>query len=271
LSQQDLPPAATALSEIRAKLGSQSPAFFLDFDGTLAPIVLKPEDAEMPSETIEVLRLLSGRYPVCIVSGRPLDFLRARIDLPAIFYAAGHGHRIVGPPDSGVDFEVGPDDSGDLEAATYALGAALRNVAGALLEVKEVSVAVHYRRVAESDRPMVKEAVDEVLRDSSSLRLMEGKMVYELMPDISWGKGEAVKWLLNYLQPMMTEVFPICVGDDVTDEEMFAAVKGRGASLIVGEPDRPTQADYRLASPADVPGFLRMFAAPSAGAQKVVV
>ncbi len=88
-------------------------------------------------------------------------------------------------------------------------------------------------------------------------------MVYELMPDVGWGKGQAVLWLLNHLQPLMAEAFPICVGDDITDEEMFAAVKGRGLSVVVGDPRRPTQADYSLDDPSQLAGFLRALIGPS--------
>ncbi len=102
------PRALVGLPEIKAMLGIRPPVFFLDFDGTLAPIVERPEMAEMPANTRESLRALAEAHPVCVVSGRPLDFLRAKVGLDTVFYAADHGHRIVGPAGSSVDFEIVP-------------------------------------------------------------------------------------------------------------------------------------------------------------------
>jgi trehalose-phosphatase len=243
----------------------------LDFDGTLAPIVPRPEMAEMPVGARRTLKLLAQTYPVCVVSGRPLDFLRYEVGLDDIYYAADHGHHVVGPPGSHVDFQIAPDDSAELDAATHILRDALRDVRDVSLEAKEVSMAVHYRQVAEDDRAVVREAVDEALRASPGLRMMEGKMVYELLPDIAWGKGQAVRWLMDRLQPTMTGLFAVCVGDDLTDEEMFAAVRGRGISVLVGDPERPTQADYYLSDPSQVGGFLLAITARSGGPQEDVV
>lgn len=86
---------------------------------------------------------------------------------------------------------------------------------------------------------------------------MEGKKVYELLPDIDWDKGKAVLWLLEALGLEHADVRPIYVGDDRTDEDAFCAVGQRGAGILVSEQPRPSAASYSLNDPADVARFLR--------------
>jgi trehalose-phosphatase len=272
LDYPDLPSALERLPDITERLGRLSPAFFLDFDGTLAPIATKPELAEIARETRSVIDRLARKYPVCVVSGRSLDTLKGKIGLRSVFLAADHGHRVVGPRGSGVDFEVTPADNDELARATQDLQQALREIEGVLMEIKEVSLAVHYRRVAEHDKRAVRAAVDDALKTSPGLKLMEGKMVYELVPDVAWNKGQAVLWLLEYLKSGMHETHvPICIGDDVTDEDMFKATLGRGISVVVGALDRDTDAEYQLGDTSEVTEFLTSFVTRSESATTEVV
>jgi trehalose-phosphatase len=86
---------------------------------------------------------------------------------------------------------------------------------------------------------------------------MEGKKVYELLPDIDWDKGEAVLWLLETLGLERGKVRPIYVGDDRTDEDAFRALGQCGVGILVSEQPRPTAARYSLKDPAEVERFLR--------------
>jgi alpha,alpha-trehalase len=95
----------------------------------------------------------------------------------------------------------------------------------------------------------VEEAVDSILARSEGLRRTEGKKVFELRPDIDWDKGKAVLWLLDALGFDDEDVMPLYIGDDVTDEDAFRALKGMGLSILVGDPSQTTQADYRLEDP----------------------
>jgi alpha,alpha-trehalase len=130
-------------------------------------------------------------------------------------------------------------------------------VAGAIIEAKKYSVAVHYRLVQPEDIPAVEQAVQAVLARFSDLTVTPGKKVFELRPRVDWNKGRAVTWLLLALHLEGPEVLPIFIGDDVTDEDAFRAVQARGFGVLVATEPRETVAAYRLRDPAEVEAFLR--------------
>lgn len=245
------------LPELKDRLAVQEPIFFLDYDGTLAPIVQVPQEARMLPQTRTVLAALAAAHPVCVISGRPLDFLSAAVGLDTIYLAADHGHRILGPDGTGVDLQVGEGAPEDLGSAVRLLEEGLGGIPGILFEAKEVSVAVHYRSVARQERPAVRQLVDRVLEEHPGLRLLEGKMVYELLPDMGWGKGDAVRWLLDHFSSQGRDLHPVCVGDDLTDEDMFSAVATTGITIVVGDHGRPTRAAYKLRDAQEVPVLLQ--------------
>ena len=81
--------------------------------------------------------------------------------------------------------------------------------------------------------------------------------MFELQPNIDWNKARAVFWLLETLGLEQPEVLPLYVGDDLTDEDAFRALRQRGVSIVVSELPRPTAARYALRSPGEVERFLR--------------
>jgi trehalose-phosphatase len=99
-------------------------------------------------------------------------------------------------------------------------------------------------------------AVADVAERFPVLRVTEGKLVYEFRPPDDWDKGRAVAWIMDQLGMGKGEGvgengpqsgFPIALGDDLTDEDMFSAVEDWGAAVIVGDPGRPTKASHRVA------------------------
>ncbi len=263
MAERPLAGGLESLSHIMDSIGRREPAFFLDFDGTLAPLVSRPDLAELPSTTRRLLSSLAQRHLVCIVSGRGLNDLKLKIGLPELYYAADHGHRVLGPPGTAIDFEVGPDDRHDLEAASYELDQRLRHIEGAIVETKGVSVSIHYRLVAEQERPAVRKIVGEVARTLPGFRLTSGKLVHEFVPDSDWNKGQAVMWLMQRLRLSRRASCPVCIGDDRTDEDMFAAVKGWGLGLVVADVPGDTHADYALGNHEEVAAFLEEFVTAS--------
>ncbi len=232
------------------------PAFFLDFDGTLAPIVSRPELARMPAATGAFVRALTERYLVCILSGRTLQDLRKKIEIPGVYYGADHGRHIIGPPGSEVEYVVGAEAREDLRAAGARLQHGLADTEGVIVEMKDLSLSVHYRLTPAPERDAVAALMGEVATSYPALALGHGKLVHELRPRDGWDKGQALLWLLERLDLTFDRVCPICVGDDLTDEDMFRATGQQGVSILVGSATRDTLAEYSVADPDETVRFL---------------
>lgn len=257
-STAELPSALERLEEIGRWFQGGAAVVFLDYDGTLTPIVKRPEDADLDDSVRDALKSLARKCFVAIVSGRGLSDVRQRVGLDRLTYAGSHGFEIDGPDRERIRSEKGAETLPALDAAEEALQRRLEGIRGAQVERKKYSIAVHYRRVAEDQTPGVEKIVDEVLADHSGLRKGRGKKVFELQPDIEWDKGRAVVWLQEKLDLGGDRTRPIYIGDDVTDEDAFLALHERGVGIVVhGGEDRPTYAGYGLTDPEEVRRFLR--------------
>ena len=251
-----IPSALEHVQEI-ARSGDRL-AVFLDYDGTLTPIVSHPEDAWLSESMRQTLGSLAARVPVAILSGRDLDDVRGRVLVDGIVYAGSHGFDIAGA--GGLRRELGAEYLPVLDAAETELREALDEIPGAQLERKHFSVAAHYRNVNENDAFKVALAVDAVGAKHRELRRIDGKKVYELLPDIDWDKGKAALWLLETLLEGRNAL-PIYIGDDRTDEDAFRALEQRGIGILVSEQSPSTAARYSLKNPAEVEEFLAVLAA----------
>ena len=241
--------------------GNRRLAVFLDYDGTLTPIVSHPEDAWLPESMQQTLRSLAARVPVAILSGRDLDDVRGRVLVDGIVYAGSHGFDIAGP--RGLQRQMATEFLPKLDHAEKELREALDGIPGARVERKRFSIAAHYRNVEETDVARVKRTVGEVAARHCELRRIDGKKVYELLPAIDWDKGEAVAWLLETLglESRSSGIRSIYIGDDRTDEDAFRALEQRGIGILVSEQSQPTAASYSLREPAEVERFLRALTA----------
>jgi trehalose-phosphatase len=249
-----LPSALDALDSIGARIDGRGAMVFLDYDGTLTPIVRRPEHAVMSEEMRDVVRTLAARVPVAIVSGRDRAALEELVALPELIYVGSHGFDVVGPPGAGLRLEVAAEYVPDLDAAEAALRGRLAGIRGALVERKRLTLAAHYRLVAGVHRAKVADAVEAVRAAHPRLRRDRGKAVFELRPDVEWDKGHAVRWVLDRVAPHALALY---VGDDLTDETAFAALRGRGLGIAVGVRGRRTLADLGLHDPDEVGSFLR--------------
>jgi len=256
-STHDLSSALDAEDEISRQLSEDSTALFLDYDGTLTPIVSRPEDAVLSDAMRHVLKDLSERFLVAVISGRDLTDVKQKVGIDTIFYAGSHGFDIAGPKGRHIEAQQGTSFLPVLDETQKDLEERLENISGAMVERKKFSVAVHYRNVAEERASDVSQIVDRVHARHPRLRKSSGKKVYELQPDINWNKGKALLWLLGKLGLDRPDVISLYIGDDVTDEDAFKALADRGIGIVVQEAPRPTAAQYRLKDPDEVYRFLR--------------
>jgi alpha,alpha-trehalase len=205
---------------------------------------------------------LAAHCNVAVVSGRDLQMLRGLVQLDGVTYAGSHGFEIAVPGGVSDGLEKGVEFLSVLDQAEEQLRARLAGIAGHAVERKRFSIAVHFRRAAPEDAGKIEAVVDAVLSACHGLRKGHGKKVFELRPDIEWDKGRAVDWLVERLSADQSAIVPIYVGDDVTDEDAFRALAGRGLTLIVqGPDDRLTAADYALADTGEVRRFLEFLTA----------
>lgn len=133
---------------------------------------------------------------------------------------------------------------------------------GTHVEDNFLSVTLHFRHVHSSLKLDLLSQVNSIAT-RYGVRRHDGKMVHELRPPTDWHKGKAVDYLLAALKLNGPDVVPIYIGDDVSDESAFLAVRDRGFSVIVAEESlsRRTSADLRLRDPFEVGKFLMQFAA----------
>ncbi len=235
--------------------GSLRLALFLDYDGTLTPIVPRPEDARLSPQMRDVVAKLTRKCPVFIVSGRDRADVARLVGIEGPGYVGSHGFDILGPPGSDIAHEVALESLPLLDAAEAELRHRTESLEGCLVERKRFGIAVHFRQVAREEVPEVDAIVESVGARHPRLRRAAGKMVFELRPDVDWDKGRAVLWLLSRLG--LEDHHAIHLGDDLTDESVFEAITGRGTGIFVGDADRPTSASMRLADPDEVGIYLR--------------
>jgi alpha,alpha-trehalase len=253
-----LPSALQHASDIHGRLAGRNMAVFLDYDGTLTPIVKRPEDAELSKNMRQILAKLAANCPVAIISGRDLQDVRERVGLEQLYYAGSHGFDIAGPDGQRHEHPQAAPLLPEIEGAARVLREKLSAIKGCRVEHKKFAVAVHYREVSQEDVPAVEQIVQSIHQQRSGLRLSGGKKIYELQPDLEWHKGRAVRWLLeDGLGLNCGAVMALYIGDDVTDEDAFQEIRNDGIAIRVDETEADdSAARYRLRDPQEVQQFL---------------
>jgi len=226
----------------------ENPLFFLDYDGTLAPIVDDPEAAVPHPDAPELLRTLNARHPLWIVTGRDLQALSSFLDQP--YHAIGlHGAQegIVGRETNNLMSDAAAE-------ALRRLRQSVPSIDGLRVEEKDQSFAVHYRGVADEDDTQAR--LRDWLADLPDvLDAIWGKKVVELRPD-GLTKGTAVRRITN----AHPDHIPVYLGDDVTDEDAFKALQAMDRDAVtvkIGDDD--TRAAARLDGPDAVMAYLRRY------------
>ncbi|MEW6681459.1 MAG: trehalose-phosphatase [Nitrospirota bacterium] len=251
-----IPSALDRLADLARRSEGKRIAVFLDYDGTLTPIVARPDLAVLSDAMRATVADLAARCPVAVISGRDRANVAELVRLESVYYAGSHGFDISGPDGCRMQHEGGVAAAPALRAAEEQLRSQLAGVDGAAVEGKAFAIAVHYRLVDGRQVPLVAEVVNSVAAGYPGLRVTGGKKIFELRPRLKWDKGRAVLWLLRALKLDLADVVPIYIGDDETDEDAFEALAECGIGILVRDGPRETTARYALDDPEDVRRFL---------------
>ena len=237
---------------------------FLDYDGTLTPIVDDPARARLSAAGKKALHEISktGGIITSVVSGRALADVKKLAGVPGLIYAGNHGLELEGPA---IRFTHPQAVSAKnlMAKLRVRLKQALRSFTGILVEDKTFTLSVHYRRLAKAKVERARDIFLKTVRPyvrSEKVTLTSGKKVWEVRPVAHWNKGTTVLWLYGRVLAQSEEerILPVYVGDDRTDEDAFRSLKPMGMSVKVrGEGPAESDADYYLESPREVLQFLK--------------
>jgi trehalose 6-phosphate phosphatase len=217
-----------ALARLRAE--PERVAILLDIDGTLAPIVERPEEARVPDETRAVLRSLVARYGlVGAVTGRPSSEAARLVDVPEVAVIGKHGLELE-----------------EIDGVWHERMLELADGVPYRFEDKGVSVSFHYRDAEDEAAARAELEAVAARAQAVGLKARFGRKVLELLPPIDVHKGTAVLRLLE-LTGLSRALY---AGDDTTDLDAFAALERLevGIRVAVDSPEAPPE----LAARADV-------------------
>jgi len=256
----------------KLKLKNRQIAVFLDYDGTLTPIVDTPSKATLTASMRQAIQLVSEKFTTAIVTGRKIETIYNFVQLNSLLYAGSHGFDIRGAQNLPMK-QVATDFRPFLLQCYKELSNQLKDFPGALVEDNDFSISVHFRKVDPAYVPAIEKLVDkEIEKGSKKLIKKFGKKVFEIRPQIDWDKGKAVNWLLQSMfqrkkrkkkTRKSQEIIPIYIGDDISDEDAFRELRRYENSISIhvhGKEDRTTDASYVLRDVSQVETFLRKLA-----------
>ena len=225
---------------------AMQPAFFFDFDGTLSPIVSRPEEARFPREMKDAMGRLLKTSRVAVISGRPVRELRSRISLP-IWLIGNHGLEERSPKGTTQKTDISRY-SKNLQEVCRNFRTLAREIPGSQVEWKQFSVTFHYRNVKKNRVSPLREKINQILKDHPQLELQRGKKVFEVRIHGIGNKGTAVQRLRKQWKSDFTAYF----GDDITDEDGFRKLGKEDLPVRVGFLKRETAARYYVRTPREV-------------------
>jgi trehalose 6-phosphate phosphatase len=224
-------------------------ALFLDFDGTLVELAEAPDAISISAELAPLLARLGERLEgrIALVSGRSIADLERHLECSGLAVSGSHGLELRLRDGSRIPLAA----QHDLSGARERLERLAADAPGLLIEDKPFGIALHYRQ-APNEEARAMEVMAE-LASITGLSLQQGKMVIELRP-AGADKGDAVRALMA--EPDFAGARPLFVGDDLTDEDAFAAAASMGGSGILVGAARESAAQWRLPDVAAVIGWL---------------
>ncbi|KAI9073209.1 hypothetical protein K1719_044818 [Acacia pycnantha] len=256
---------------------------FLDYDGTLSPIVDDPDQAQMTDAMRAAVNEVASLFPTAIVSGRSRKKVNEFVRLRNVYYAGSHGMDISTPKGSSksqdqkhqtkavdekgnqvVHFHPAEEFLPTLKEIIQVLKENVLRVEGSKIEDNKFCISVHYRLVKnEKEVGILRKMVESIMEAYPNFHISGGKKVIEIRPNISWDKGCAVQYLLGTLGfDNFEKIVPMYIGDDTTDEDAFKVIRhiGQGFPIIVSSKAKETEACYSLRDPDEVLFFLKRLA-----------
>ncbi|XP_057421985.1 probable trehalose-phosphate phosphatase F isoform X2 [Lotus japonicus] len=274
------PSAIDSFEEIVDRAKDKTIAMFLDYDGTLSPIVDDPDCAFMSEYMRKTVRRVAKHFPTAIISGRSRDKVFDLVKLTELYYAGSHGMDIIGPVSETLSknhqscvkstdlqgkeitlFQPAREFIPMIDEVFRTLIDLTKDIEGAKVENHKFCVSVHYRNVEENNWTTIGQRVHDMLKNYPRLRSTHGRKVLEVRPVIDWNKGKAVEFLLESLGLTdRNHVLPIYIGDDKTDEDAFKVLResNQGYGILVSSVRKESNAFYSLRDPTEVMKFLQL-------------
>ncbi|RJQ35778.1 trehalose-phosphatase [Candidatus Microgenomates bacterium] len=227
------------LKEVEIISNEKKIGLFLDFDGTLASFNESPEDVFLPLKTKQILLHLKEKlgFYLAIISGRGLEDLKNKVNIPDITYSGNHG----------LEWEIdGKKQERFIKKRKLRMLSNLKkqiqklkiNFKGVHVEDKKITLSIHYRSIAQEQLEIFKKQLEKIIKpyiQSGKLIVVRGKKVYSIRPKAGWNKGHVSKLLIDQLsKEQSSKLLPIYIGDDTTDEDAFLRLK-EGITVKVGK------------------------------------
>ncbi|KVH90168.1 probable trehalose-phosphate phosphatase F [Cynara cardunculus var. scolymus] len=273
------PSALNSFDHIINRAKDKKIVIFLDYDGTLSPIVDDPDRAFMSADMHSAVKGVAEYFPTTIISGRSRDKVHELVGIEELYYAGSHGMDIMFPVQDTASIDhmgyVRSTDKQGKEVNLFqpasefipmidkvfkTLVEVTKAITGTKVENHKFCTSVHYRNVDEKSWLAVAQCVHDVLKDYPRLRLTHGRKVLEVRPVIDWDKGRAVEFLLESLGLSNNDdVLPIYIGDDRTDEDAFKVLRegNRGYGILVSSVPKESKAFLSLRDTSEVRDFLK--------------
>ena len=245
-------------NEIIKNLTSRRALIFLDYDGTLVPIKKNPELAVLNLKIKKLLRQISKKHFVAIISGRTLAEIKKLVGIENIIYSGNHGFEI--------EMQMTADKKTrfpqificpaakrikpEIQTIKKALQKRIENIKGAWVEDKGLTITIHWRQVNKRYLPELFATIRAVIRNNSRVVLTKGKKVWEIRPNVKWNKGKAVRFIMSKVRSPKSKVVPVFIGDDTTDEDAFKTLNN-GITIRVGQ-SKKSKAKYYIKNQSEI-------------------
>ncbi|XP_065043368.1 probable trehalose-phosphate phosphatase 6 isoform X3 [Musa acuminata AAA Group] len=238
------PSALIAFDRMMSIAKEKMVVVFLDYDGTLSPIVDDPDRAFMSDSMRSAVNKVAQYFPTCIISGRRRDKVYEFVKLTNVYYVGSHGMDIMAP--------LKPVD--EIDSTLHEQAIKEKGNEGVLFQPAE-----EYLPMIEEDWSLLENQVMDTMKNYPALLITRGRKVIEIRPSIKWDKGRALEYLLETLGfGNNDKTLPLYIGDDRTDEDAFKILqrRGQGYPIIVSSVPKDTEASYSLRDPSEVMSFL---------------